>query len=193
MHDALSLQNRHTGETLLIRRVRDAAGQAILTIDGTLPAGAKGPPPHIHFNIREEIVVKAGTLGASVGKKTLTLSAGESAVFPAGVVHAWGNAGDDLLELSGRVVPAGDLDRFLQAVLAVLNASTSGTPSIFYIAHVLRRHRQTHLMMTPPRAVQAIVFPLILLIGTVLGKYRGTNWPGSPESCPGAPEVGATR
>ena len=95
MHDGLSLQNRH-GETLLIRRVRDAAGQTILTIDGSLPAGAKGPPPHIHFNICEEVVVKAGTLGASVGKKTLTLSAGESAVFPAGVVHAWGNAGDDL-------------------------------------------------------------------------------------------------
>ena len=192
MHDALSLQNRH-GETLLIRRVRDAAGQTILTIDGTLPAGAQGPPLHIHFDIREEIVVKAGTLGAKVGKETLTLPAGENAVFPAGVVHKWWNAGDDLLELSGRVVPAGDLDRFLQAVFAVLNASPSGRPSPFYIAHVLWRHRQTQLMMVPPRAVQRIVFPMVVLIGTLLGKYRGTNWPGSPESCPGAPDAGAGR
>src|SRR5262249_54856120 len=163
------------------------AGQTILEIDGTLPAGAQGPPPHIHFKVREEIVVKAGTLGASVGRETLTLAAGESGVFPAGVVHRGGNAGGDPLGPSGRVVAAGDLDRFLQAVFAVLNSSPSGRPPIFYIAHVLWRHRDTHLMMTPPRVIQRTVFPLIVLIGTILGKYRGTNWPGSPESCPGAP------
>jgi hypothetical protein len=37
--------------------------------------------------------------------------------------------------------------------------------------------------------MQRIVFPLILLIGGVLGKYRGDDWPGSPASCTGAPEV----
>jgi hypothetical protein len=94
-------------------------------------------------------------------------------------------------ELSGRVVPAGDLDRFLQAVFAVINASPAGRPSLFYIAHVLWRYRQTQLMMVPPRAIQRIAFPLIVLVGTILGKYRGTSWPGSPESCPGAPDAGA--
>jgi hypothetical protein len=33
------------------------------------------------------------------------------------------------------------------------------------------------------------VFPLIVTIGRVLGKYRGVNWPGCPESCTGAPEM----
>ena len=27
--------------------------------------------------------------------------------------------------------------------------------------------------------------------GRILGKYRGDSWPGSPESCTGAPEVKA--
>lgn len=36
---------------------------------------------------------------------------------------------------------------------------------------------------------QQIVFPVILVIGRILGKYRGSNWPGSPESCAGAPLV----
>jgi hypothetical protein len=33
--------------------------------------------------------------------------------------------------------------------------------------------------------------PVVLMIGHILGKYRGSNWPGSPESCPGAPLVEA--
>jgi hypothetical protein len=43
------------------------------------------------------------------------------------------------------------------------------------------------LIATPPQAIQRIVFPVILFIGRILGKYRGSSWPGSPESCPGAP------
>src|SRR5262249_7897900 len=115
--------------------------------------------------------------------------AGKTAVVPPGVLHTWWNAGDDLLRLSGRTVPAGDLDRFIQALWAVLNASATGRPSIFYIAHVVWRHRRTQRLALPPRAIQLIVFPVILLLGHILGKYRGSGWPGSPESCAGAPET----
>lgn len=191
MDDFLKLENRHTGEVLLLRRVRDAADQIILTIDGSLPPRASGPPPHAHFDLREEGVVKAGSLGARIGNEKIVVPAGGTAVFPPGVVHTWWNAGDDLLELSGRVIPAGDLDRYLQAIFAVVNASPTGRPSVFYMAHVLWRHRHTQLIASPPRTVQQIVFPLILFIGRVLGKYRGSSWPGSPESCTGAPGVDA--
>jgi quercetin dioxygenase-like cupin family protein len=185
----LQLELRHTGEVLRLRRMRDAGGQAILIIEGSLPPGASGPPPHVHFHEREEGTVKGGTLGARIGKETVRVPAGGTGVFPAGVVHTWWNAGDILLEMNGRVIPAVDLDRYLQALFAVLNAGISGRPSIFYIAHVLWRHRHTQRVVTPPWIIQQIFFPLVLLAGRVLGKYRGTNWPGSPESCTGAPEV----
>jgi hypothetical protein len=110
-------------------------------------------------------------------------------VLPAGVVHAWWNAGADVLEMSGRAVPAADLDRYLQAIFAVLNANPSGRPSIFYMVHVLWRHRRTQALASPPRVIQRTVFPFVLLVGRVLGKYRGDNWPGSPASCTGAPEA----
>lgn len=162
-----------------------------MTIEGSLPPRMSGPPVHVHFQQREEGGVRAGTLGARVGDEKIVVPAGGTAVFPAGVAHSWWNAGEDLLELSGRAVPAGDLDRYLEALFAVLNASTSGRPSIFYLAHVLWRHRHTQAVVAPPRAVQRIVFPVVLLVGRVLGKYRGGKWPGSPESCTGAPEVKA--
>jgi hypothetical protein len=97
-----------------------------------------------------------------------------------------------LLEIRGRAVPAADLDRSLQAVFEVLNASPSGRPSLFYLAHVLWRHRHTQAVLEPPLALQRIVFPLVLLVGRILGKYQGESWPGAPASCPGAPEVTAT-
>lgn len=185
----LRLENRHTKEILQMRRVRDGAGQITLAIDGSLPPRMSGPPLHIHFHQREEGTVKAGTLGAQIGREKMVVPTGGSATFPAGVVHKWWNGGDDVLELSGQAIPAVDLDRYLQALFAVLNASASGRPSIFYLAHVLWRHRHTQAVVTPPRTVQRIVFPLVLLVGRLLGKYRGTSWPGSPESCTGAPEV----
>ena len=171
-----------------MRRVRDAEGHTILTIDGSLPPRMSGPPLHVHFQQREEGIVKAGSLGAQIGNEKIVVPAGGNGVFPAGVIHNWWNAGDDLLELSGRVVPAVDLDRYLQALFAVLNASPSGRPSIFYLAHVMWRHRRTQAVMVPPLIIQRIVFPLVLLVGRILGKYRGDSWPGSPASCPGAPE-----
>ena len=191
MDSCLTLENRHTGEVLRIRRVRDSAGQIVLNIEGSLPPQRSGPPPHVHFQQLEEGYVKAGTVGAQVGKEKIVVHAGESAVFPAGVVHTWWNAGGELLELTGQAVPAVDLDRFIQGLFAVLNASESGRPSIFYLAHVLWRHRHTQAVMTPPVPVQQIVFPLVLAIGCILGKYRGTSWPGCPEACSGAPLVEA--
>lgn len=189
MENFLHLENRHTGEILRMHRERSADGQPILIIEGSLPARASGPPPHAHFQSREEGTVKAGTLGAQVGKEKIVAKAGEDVAFPAGVVHSWWNAGDDLLELSGRTTPAGDLDRFLQGLFAVLNAGPAGRPSIFFLAHVMWRHRHTQTVMLPPAAVQRILFPVVLLVGRALGKYRGENWPGSPASCTGAPEA----
>ena len=187
MDNFLRLENRHTGEILVMRRMRDAQGQIVLTLDGTLPPGTSGPPLHVHFHEHEQGIVKAGTLGAQIGTDKFVVPAGGTVVLPAGRPHRWWNAGDDLLEFSGNVVPV-DLDRYLQAVFAVLNAS-NGRPPIFYLAHVLWRHRDTQLLSIPPPAIQRIFLPVVLIIGCILGKYRGSSWPGSPESCPGAPLV----
>lgn len=191
MAHSLRLHNRHTGEILNLRRARDPGGREVLLIDGSLPPKSSGPPPHAHLHQLEEGSVKSGTLGTRIGSKRATIPAGGTASFPAGVVHAWWNAGDDLLELQGRAVPAGDLDRYLQAVFAAINASPSGRPSLFHFAHIAWRHRHTQVLARPPRPVQWILFPIVLLLGRLLGKFRGDDWPGSPASCLGAPSIDA--
>ncbi len=126
MDNFLTLENRRNGEILRMHRRRDAEGRIVLYIDGTLPPKADGPPLHVHVREREEGIVKAGPLGARVGGKKIVVPTGGTVVLPAGVRHHWWNAGDDLLEFSGHAVPAVDLDRFLQALFAVLNASPNG-------------------------------------------------------------------
>jgi hypothetical protein len=40
--------------------------------------------------------------------------------------------------------------------------------------------------MTPPVFVQRMLLPLVVGLGRLLGKYRGSDWPASPETCGGA-------
>jgi hypothetical protein len=74
--DNLTIRNRHTGEILRLSRVRDAQGQIVLNLDGSLPPRASGPPLHVHFHQREEGQVKSGTLGAQVEKEKIVVPAG---------------------------------------------------------------------------------------------------------------------
>jgi mannose-6-phosphate isomerase-like protein (cupin superfamily) len=113
MDNVLKLENRHSGEILRMYRVREANGQVILILEGSLPPHSSGPPLHVHFQEHEQGRVAAGTLGAIVGNKKITVQAGEPADLPPGVPHRWWNAGEDLLEFKGRVVPVIDLDRYL--------------------------------------------------------------------------------
>jgi mannose-6-phosphate isomerase-like protein (cupin superfamily) len=185
---ALRLENRHTGETLELRR-RRRNGEAHLELRGTLPPHRDGPPLHIHHAEDEEGEILAGTLFAELGGKQIQVAAGGTVRFPKGVPHRWWNAHDQPLAFNGTARPLVDLDRYLHAVFEVLNAGEPGRPPLFYLAHVALRHRQTQSVLVLPMPVQAVLFRAAVALGTVLGKYRGTDWPGCPERCTGAPEV----
>src|ERR1700691_5536269 len=92
MENFLTLELRRTGEILRMRRERGTEGQTVLIHDGSLPPGASGPPLHVHFHQREEGEVKAGSLGARLGKRTIRV--------PARGLSRWGRA--YLVERRGR-------------------------------------------------------------------------------------------
>ncbi len=183
----LRLENQHTGEVLEFRR-RKLDGVAVFELRGTLPAHRAGPPMHIHHLEDEEGRVTAGTLSAEVGGQRLDAGPGSTVRLPRGVPHRWWNAEDQPLAFEGLVIPAVDLDRYLQAVFEVMNAGSPDRPPLFYLAHVALRHRRTQSVLVLPRPLQAILFRVVVAIGTLLGRYRGTDWPGCPARCTGAPE-----
>ncbi len=183
---ALILENRHTGERLELRRVLQG-GLAALEIRGSLPPHQEGPPLHVHFEEDEEGTVVAGTLSALVDGARVDVPTGGAAAFPRGSAHRWWNEGEGVLSFVGRARPVIDLDRYLQAVFEVVNAGPPGRPPLFYMAHTLLRHRRTQAALVIPRPLQAVLFRLVVLLGTLLGRYRGTDWPGCPARCTGAP------
>ncbi len=182
----LRLENRHTGEVLEMRR-RRVDGALFLELRGTLPPHEEGPPLHIHFAEDETGKVTAGTLSVEVDGRRTDAGPGRSLELPRGVPHRWWNEGEAPLAFEGEVRPLVDLDRYLQAVFEVMNTGPRGRPPLFYMAHVALRHRHTQTVLLMPRPLQAIVFRAAVLLGTLLGRYRGTDWPGCPVRCTGAP------
>ena len=177
--NGLTLENRHTGELLTLRRfIRN--GQPCLALWGTLPPHSQGPPLHVHHQETEAGRVIAGTLSALLDGRQMQVAAGQGATFPVGSAHRWWNDGEDVLVFAGEVRPVADLDRYLQAVFDVLNSGPVDRPPLFYMARAAWRHRRTQTVLFMPRPLQTIVLPLIVLAGTILGRYRGTDWPGSP-------------
>jgi len=190
MPDPLVLENRHTGERLELRRVL-LDGETCLELRGSLPPRSEGPPLHVHLKEHEEGRVNRGRLTALVDGKRVEAGPGETAELPLGSAHRWWNEGDETLEFVGYARPVVDLDRYLQALFQIVNAGPAGRPSPVYMAHVMRRHRETQRVCLMPRVIQRVLFGLAYALGTLIGAYRGDNWPGCPSRCPGAPSVRA--
>ena len=159
----------------------------MLELRGTLPPHREGPPLHVHYLEDEEGIVTAGRLSADVGGQRVEVGPGEAVRLPRGVPHRWWNAGDEPLAFEGTVQPAADFDRYVQAIFEVMNAGPPNRPPLFYLAHVVLRHRQTQAALIMPRWLQSVLFRVVVAIGTITGRYQGTEWPGAPARCPGAP------
>jgi len=183
----LVLENRHTGERLELRRVR-IDGETCLELRGSLPPHSEGPPRHVHLEEHEEGVVHEGVLTAEVDGVRVQAGPGDRVTLPRGSVHRWWNEGDVTLAFTGVARPLVDLDRYLQAVFEVVNAGPPGRPPLVYMAHAVIRHRRTQAVRLMPRPVQALLFGLAYVGGLVGGRYRGTDWPGCPARCTGAPK-----
>ena len=178
MNQTLQLHNRHNGERLTMTRgLKD--GREVLYLEGVLPPHSDGPPMHVHLDQDERGEVISGRLSAIVDGKSITLGPGERAFFPRGVRHRWWNAGEEPLVFNGTAEPAGDLDQFLEGMFAILNASKSGRPSLLYIAHLSLRHPGQRVSPAPAW-VDRILFHIIVALGTVVGAYPASGWPGAP-------------
>jgi mannose-6-phosphate isomerase-like protein (cupin superfamily) len=63
-------------------------------LDGQLPPGWAGPPPHVHREHEESFYVLAGAVRFFSGDTETVLSAGGFFLAPIGVPHGFGNASE---------------------------------------------------------------------------------------------------
>jgi hypothetical protein len=161
--------------------------QPCLELRGSLPPRREGPPLHVHYLETEEGMILAGTLSAELAGRQFQVETGGTLLLPNGSPHRWWNAGDQPLEFVGTTRPVVDFDLYLDAAFEVLNSGPANRPSLFYMAHLAWRHRHTQAVFFAPRWLQPVLLPLLVGIGTILGRYHGTAWPGCPARCTAAP------
>jgi quercetin dioxygenase-like cupin family protein len=85
---------------------RDTGGRYGL-VEVTAPAGAPGPPPHVHESEEEAIYVVEGEMEVQIGERTLQARAGTFALVPRGTVHTFSNPTPRPAKVLVIVSPAG--------------------------------------------------------------------------------------
>jgi quercetin dioxygenase-like cupin family protein len=159
------------GERLtFLRRVPGPNGDR-LEAENTVAPGV-GPMMHVHHLQTEALTVVEGRMGYQrLGQPERFAGPGEEVVFPAGDAHRFWNAGDGILKCTGYIEPADNIEYFLGEIFASQRRTGSLRPSPFDAAYLARRYRTEFAMLAIPAAVQRLVFPLLVGLGTLLGRY----------------------
>ena len=167
------------GERLtFLRRVPGPAGDRI-EAENVVKPGA-GPPMHVHHYQEEALTVQQGRIGYQrLGEPAQFAGPGETVVFKPGEAHRFWNAGKDDLRCTGYIEPADNVEYFLTEIFASTKRSVRGRPNPFEAAFLTRRYRSEYAMVAIPAAVQRFVFPVLVAVGRLLGRY--TRYADAPE------------
>jgi mannose-6-phosphate isomerase-like protein (cupin superfamily) len=156
-----------------VRQVKDAAGERLEGEDLVEPGS--GPPTHVHYHQEEGCEVRQGRLGYQrSGEPPRFAGPGETVVFGPGEAHKFWNAGEEDLRATGYIQPAGNAEFFLTALFESQRRNGGGRPDLFDAALLTRRYRSEFYMSEIPAVVQRFVFPVLVALGRVLGKYKST-------------------
>jgi uncharacterized cupin superfamily protein len=143
-----------------------------LEVENVVTPGS-GPPMHVHHLQAEALTVQEGKIGYQrQGEQPQFAGPGETVAFAAGESHKFWNAGDDDLRCTGYIEPADNIEFFLGAIYASQRKSGGSRPDPFEAAFLTRRYRSEFGMSEIPAAVQRLVFPVLVVVGRLLGKYK---------------------
>jgi quercetin dioxygenase-like cupin family protein len=160
-----------SGECLtFMRRVPGPRGDRLELENVIAPDG--GPPMHVHHYQDEELTVVQGRIGyVRQGGAPRYAGPGETVVFRAGEVHRFWNAGDEPLRCTCSIEPADNIEYFLEQLYASQRRAGSTRPDQFDAAFLARRYRSEFALTEIPATVQRFVFPVMVAVGHLLGRY----------------------
>lgn len=160
------------GERLtFLRRVPGAKGDR-LEVENVVSPG-KGPVMHVHHFQDEGLTVQEGRIGyQSFGQPEKFAGPGESVAFKAGEAHKFWNAGAEPLRCTGYIEPADNVEYFLSKIYESQKSAGSERPNPFDAAFLSRRYRNEFGMLEIPSVVQRVVFPVLVALGNLTGRYK---------------------
>jgi len=160
------------GSIYRITRSGADTGGELLEMEWELPAKGWAPQPHVHPRLTEEYEVLEGSLDVLIGGEWRTLTAGEAASVPPGMVHTF-RVGADPVRVRNVHRPALDFEPYIKRLCSVANRRSlgdlSGIRALLYIA-VLVREFPLH-SRAPGRLLNAAV-PALAAAGHLFGLRR---------------------
>ncbi len=160
-----------TGERLRLLGVEEDGEGEYLAVEGSVEPGI-GPPMHVHFFQEERIRVTSGRFGYQVlGEEPRFAEVGEEIVFPPGQVHRFWGAGEGLATGAGLVRPVGNFPWFITRLHASIQEH-GGRPGFFDGAYLAHRYRSEFEMVEIPWPVRRFLFPVVVALGHLLGRFR---------------------
>jgi len=106
--------------------------------------------------------------------ETLTLLRrvpGRTGDRPEGENFVW-NAGEDELHCTGYIEPADNVEYLLSRIFESQRRNGGKRPHLLDAAYLARRYCSEYSILEIPIAVQRLLFPVLVAIGTLLGRYR---------------------
>jgi uncharacterized cupin superfamily protein len=167
-----TIENGAGGERLtFLRRVPGTTGDR-LEVENVVEPGA-GPVMHVHHQQEEALTVVQGRIGYQrPGEPAEFGGPGETVAFRAGEAHKFWNAGEEILRCTGYIEPADNVEYFLGAIFESQRRSGGSRPNLFDAAFLARRYRGEFGMVEIPAPVQRFVFPVLVAIGRLAGRYE---------------------
>ena len=164
-----TIENGAGDRITFVRRVYNPSGDRLEVESAMHPGG--GLPMHVHHHQTEVLTVVRGRLAwERPGEPPVFAGPGETVVFRPGEVHRYWNAGEEELRCTSAIQPAGNAEFVLAALYDSQKRSGGRRPNPFDVAFLARRYRNEFGMMVPA-LVQRLVYPLLLALGRLLGKF----------------------
>lgn len=165
------LRINKNGEALCITKSATETDGQITEFEGTDEPGI-GPPMHIHFKQEEKIKVIKGIMKIKTLTKEFLLTEGQEYIFAPGEAHRFWNDGDQTLYYSGHVKPSNNYEYFIKHIYQSANEANDDKPGPFDAAFLLTKYKSEMDMLVIPKPVKLIVFPILLFIGKLTGKFK---------------------
>jgi len=162
-----TISNPVSGERItFLQTARDTGGELLefeleLTPDGHVPGA------HVHPEQEERFYVQSGRMKFRKGLRRVVAEAGDTVIVPAGTVHKFENAGDEVARCRIEVVPALDMEHLLETTVELAiegNVTSTGMPKPLHLALFVGRFRREVRAPFPPAwMVRVLMAPLAAL------------------------------
>ena len=95
------------GLTTVMKATAATTGGAFSMLEGTVPAGMSGPPPHAHGHTTDTFYVLEGTLRVTIGDRQIAAPVGSYILVPPGVVPTSANTSAEPVRVLNINAPGG--------------------------------------------------------------------------------------